>query len=103
MSDTPRADGGSTDDSAPRLQLSYTLDDDEAPSTGVVKATAILTDTSPLDLEPLYDVIDPDHLDGMFQSSDGGTVFIETRFVYCGCTVTVTPETVYLERISDDC
>lgn len=35
------------------------------PSTAVVSALAVISDTDPVDLEPLYNVIDPDCLDSI--------------------------------------
>lgn len=37
--------------------------EDVAPSTAVISAVAALTDTDPLDIEPLHSAIDPDALD----------------------------------------
>lgn len=102
MTDEP-TDGGPADESSSRsLEVSYTLGDDESPSTSVVKATALLTDTSPLDLDPLYDVIDPEHLDGMVRSSSDDPGSVEISFRYSGCEVTVTPAAVHLRNVRDE-
>lgn len=50
----------------------YELEAGELHSTAVVRAVATFTNTSVLDLDPLYDVLDPDHLDGIFAGSDEG-------------------------------
>lgn len=58
----------------------------------VVEAVARAEGVDPLDLPvPLYDAIDPDALDALFQSGDAGVDgYIE--FVYYGYEVTVTAD-----------
>lgn len=57
----------------------------------VVTAVSALTGTDPMELEPLYDVVDVDALDDLFAPKangsprSGGTI----SFTYCGCRVTV--------------
>lgn len=60
-------------------------------SSTVVMAVADATDTSPFELPPLYDSIDPDALDELFQSSGDGRSRsgIHVTFTMAGCTVTV--------------
>ena len=58
-------------------------------STAFVEAVAEEMDTEPEKLfEPLYEAIDPDALDALFegQNSSGGVVM----FSYCGYSITVT-------------
>ena len=50
----------------------------------IIERVATLEDTSPMDLPPLYDTIDPDRLEGLLES-DGVTV----TFHYCGYQVVV--------------
>lgn len=47
-------------------KVTYEIGDNELPSETVVRATAALMDMSVIELEPLYDAVDPDHLDGLF-------------------------------------
>ena len=63
--------------------------EDERPSEAVVRAVAELTDRSPIELDPLYDVIDPDHLDGVLADTDDN-VSAELSFTFDSCEVTVT-------------
>lgn len=66
-------------------ELASATDDSEPLSQTVVEAVARAEGADALDLEvPLYDAIDPDALDALFQSGDG---YIE--FVYYGYEVTV--------------
>lgn len=76
----------STSESVTR-KLSTTAD----VSTAVVMAVADTTDTPPDELPPLYDVIDPDALDTIFQSGRVGRsgAGIHVTFTMAGCTVSV--------------
>lgn len=57
----------------------------------VVEAVAEAKGVDPLDLDPLYDVIDPDALEGMFQfPGRGPDASLELRFTMAGCTVVIT-------------
>ncbi|MEY7849186.1 HalOD1 output domain-containing protein [Natrarchaeobius sp. A-rgal3] len=75
----------------------------DSPSLRVVDALASATDTDPLDLEPLYDVVDPEALDQLFR--DDVDVSGRVQFSYDGHAVevgsdgTVTVDgTVYDDR-----
>lgn len=92
MTDDPLPDGG-TDRNRP-ARLTYAIDDDEKPSTAVVRAVAALTNRRILDLDPLYDVIDPTHIDGVFENADGNQRQIEISFTFNGCAVTITREEI---------
>lgn len=88
-----------TNDSTRTESLSYELDADERPSEAVVHTIAELTDTSVLDLNPLYNVIDPEYLDGMITGrKDSGTIEeCSTSFHFNGCLVTVNQNTVRIQ------
>lgn len=76
-------------------QLTYPISEEESPSEAVVRAVAKHTDTAILDLEPLYHIIDPEYLDGIFEKIDGiGSA--EISFQYNGSTVTVTQEVIHI-------
>lgn len=47
---------------------------DERPSTVVVAAVAIVSETDPLELPPLREALDPDALDNLFAPTYGGRV-----------------------------
>lgn len=83
-------------------ESTYEIGEDELPSEAVVRATAALTDTPVLDLAPLYDVVDPDHLDGLFGTSGGRSRSNgrSVSFTFGGCHVSVTGEVVIV-RLSD--
>ena len=63
-------------DNAPRDTFRRRIGPEEETSTAVVSAVAETTCTDPLELSPLYDVIDPDALDRVFAAAgsdrDGG-------------------------------
>lgn len=77
-------------------EIIYEVSDDELPSEAVVRATATLTNTPVIDLDPLYSVIDPDHLDGLFGDFDGRDTPEErsVAFTFNECHVSVTGATV---------
>lgn len=60
-------------------------------SRTVVAAVAELTGTEPDALEPLYRAVDPDALDGLFESNGRGfdRSPSSVSFSYCGCDVAV--------------
>lgn len=98
MNDTPVSDGGIDHGPTGRRQLSYERDRGEAPSEAVVHAVASLTDTDPLELEPLYHAIDPDTLDGVFERGPESGVEAEITIEFNDCTVTVTHDIVHVRR-----
>lgn len=55
------------------------------PSVSVVEAVAAETGADPASLAPLYDVVDPDALDGLFEPGASGSV----EFEFCGHDVAV--------------
>lgn len=59
-------------------------------TTAVIEAVAAARGTEPTDLPTLYDVIDPDALDELFEAG-GGSDRPErcVEFAYAGCTVRV--------------
>lgn len=61
----------------------------------IINHIAELEDTSPGDLPPLYEVVDPDHLDALLDS-DG----VQIVFSYCGYQITLTSEGV--QRITEN-
>ncbi len=62
------------------------MTDDQQPSMAVVDLIAQVDGIDPLDLEPLYHAVDPEHLDTLCTSSAG---FSTLEFVYADHTVTV--------------
>lgn len=69
-----------------------TTDSPTAPvSERVIAAVAAATDTDPLELEPLFDSVDPDALDALFANEGGTTARTEGQLTFPtnGCRVTV--------------
>lgn len=62
--------------------------DDVAPSTAVISALAAISDTDPLEIEPLYTGIDPDALDSLV-SKKPATGDVEIAFHLHGHSVRV--------------
>lgn len=81
----------------------YERADDERPSDAVVRAVAAATGTAVLDLDPLYDVLDPQQLDGIVADVDERTLHGESSitFRFSGCLVTVAENTVRVETEHD--
>lgn len=109
MTERPGAGSGGQGGETRPVGLTYDTDADERPSQAVVRAVATLTNTPVLDLEPLFDAVDPDCLDGLAaddratdgradESRAGPTV----TFPYAGCTVTVKPGEVRVRKRDGD-
>lgn len=79
--------------------LTYHIDETEQASTAVVRAVASLTNTPVLDLAPLYEVIDSDHLNRFVEKTEGDTNSMEpsVTFRFNGCQVTVTKREVHVQ------
>lgn len=81
--------------------MEYEIDPDESASMAVVRAVSNYTDTPPAELEPLYDVVDPEALDALVCGLEPGSRRgREIRFRYDDVDVTVTPTHVYLNGSS---
>ncbi len=96
----PNNDKNGNETASQPTEITYEIGETESPSEAVVQATAALTNTPVLDLDPLYDVIDPDHLDGLFDDSSTHSLDEERtmEFSYNGCQVAVTTEFVVVRR-----
>lgn len=101
MTDNTRDDESQPGPATQSADLTYTLDEDERLSEAVVRAVASLTDTPIIDLDPLYDVVDPEHLNGLFEETDLRQQSSVT-FRFNRCTVTVTPDTVHVRECTDN-
>lgn len=67
-----------------------TISSAESASEAVIDAVADAKGVDPLDLDPMYDAIDPDALDSIFRDSpSSGTGSVELSFEMAGCTVVV--------------
>ena len=67
--------------------VTYEVDLGEPISVVVVRAVAVLENTDPMELPPLYQVIDPEALDALVGAAPGPPRLIE--FDYCGYEVIV--------------
>lgn len=69
--------------------------EESLPSHSVVEVVAATSGTAPSDLRPLFEVVDPDALDQLFQSETGGSPpsnAVRVSLRYEGCRVTVYPD-----------
>ncbi len=64
---------------------------DKSASTAVVRAVSTAKDVEPENLPPIYDYIDPEALDELFQKTNRRPIRGNTTvsFEYCGYTVAV--------------
>lgn len=104
MTDKSRRDDGTEFGVSAPAALSYEMDPDERPSRAVVRAVASVTNTPVLDLDPLYDVVDPDHLDGVCSRTGQHSAMTASSisFLFNGCEVTVEDDVVCVrEELKD--
>lgn len=74
----------------------------ELTSQAVVRAVAAETGRDPLQLQPLYEVLDPDALDSLCSTGDSGTTPARIEFRYAGCEVRVSgDDEVAVTRLED--
>lgn len=75
---------------------SYQLQPDETVSDGVVRAVAAFENCEPTALPVLYDAVDPDALDSLFDSANDGHLNVTLTYADCeirigtGREITVT-------------
>lgn len=67
------------------LLVEYEIPDDESVSVAAIRAVSSLKECGPCELIPLYWTIDPDLLDELSESLQGGTV----QFIYSDFHITV--------------
>lgn len=93
---TDSADNGEfqnePDDETNTYRTRYKGEADDSLSTAVVKAVAEFLELPPTELDPLYEVFDPEVLDKLYEATGG---FVEPEeegsltFTYSRCEVTV--------------
>lgn len=73
------------------MTSTITTDDTTPVSQRVIEKVAAATDTDPLELEPLYTRIDPDCLDGLFDSDSSSALRTEGKVTFrmADCRVVV--------------
>ncbi|AGB36627.1 HalOD1 output domain-containing protein [Natronococcus occultus] len=69
------------------------------PVIAVIEAVAGATDSDPLNLPPLYESVDPDALNTLFNGSETGT---QVAFEYAGLEVVVQGEEVEVEPLQGE-
>ncbi|WP_254766378.1 HalOD1 output domain-containing protein [Salinilacihabitans rarus] len=83
-----------------------TEDERRSVTEAIVDAVAAAADRDPLGLPPLWDVVDPEALDALFEPTRGGRPRAgRVTFTYCGYEVTVDDRervTVSLAPPGDD-
>lgn len=104
MTDRHDADSGIGDGGSGRPgRLTYEIDADEPPHEAVVRAVAAYTNTPVVELDPLYDVVDPHYLDGILAEPDeDDRIERAITLAFNGCEVTVRRETVRVSEPDDD-
>lgn len=78
----------------------YTTELGDSLAESIVFAVSALTDTNPVEMEPLHGIVDVDALEELFAPKADGTPRGDgiVSFTYCGCEVTVRgSERVYVE------
>lgn len=55
----------------PVVDAEYDIESDRSPAEVIVEALASAADVDPLDLPPLYDFVDADALNALFENHDG--------------------------------
>ncbi|RQG98677.1 HalOD1 output domain-containing protein [Natrarchaeobius oligotrophus] len=80
------------------METSLAEKNGETPVHAVIEAVAETTDSDPLDLPPLYEAVDPDALNTLF---DGPETGVWLRFRYAGFGVAVDDEGVTVEPLRE--
>ncbi|RKD89125.1 HalOD1 output domain-containing protein [Halopiger aswanensis] len=75
--------------------MEYEIDTDESASIAVVRAIAAYTERRPEELEPLYEVIDPEALTKVIANSNAG---VRVEFEYSGFAVSIDAESVTIDE-----
>ena len=81
---------GAREEAASKTEIDTdaTVTIDETLVTAVVEAVADAKGVDPLELEPLYESVDPEALEAIFSTADGRSA-VELSFSVAGCEVVV--------------
>jgi hypothetical protein len=71
---------------------------DDSVAERVVTSVAEATDQSPLEMDPISTVVDPDAIDALVRGPDDQGSSVVVEFTYCGQHVTVTADDVRLDQ-----
>lgn len=81
---------------------SIEITEGEQPSEVVVRAVSAVTNTPPLELDPLYGVVDPGALDTIFRMREGSPDAEMTfRFDFNGCEVVLRNRSVSVRELDE--
>lgn len=77
------------------------------PSEAVITGVSIVSNTPPENLDPLYDRIDPDVLDSLFDCSSVNAdhekiLHKEVRFLYSGCLVIAKEDRLLVRKMDQE-
>jgi len=78
----------------------YAADSNDRTSTRVLRCVSAATDLDPLDLPPLYDVVDPDALDALVPGDGRGGCSLSFRFAGTHVRVTEAGD-VHVSTVDD--
>ncbi|ELY61186.1 HalOD1 output domain-containing protein [Natronolimnohabitans innermongolicus] len=68
----------------------YTFSAEKSPTMAVVESVAAVSNTEPTELPPLYDAINPDALDSLFESSETRDLStVRVSFPYNGYDIAI--------------
>lgn len=103
MSGTPAGDGGTRDDSGDPTYHTDEIGPDERASEAVVRAVGAVTGRSPLELDPLFEVVDPDALDALFEPPPDEEARTDVRVTLRlgGCEVTIEGRRMRIRDVDD--
>lgn len=97
----PTRNESSSEHSAP--SVTYERGDDEPYSIAVARAIAAYRNTTPLELDPLYDVVDLQSLDSIFENASESTrPSCSFTFSYDGYEVTVTDDAISVHETNGE-
>ncbi|WP_318570766.1 HalOD1 output domain-containing protein [Salinigranum marinum] len=96
------ADPTEADSDLPRETRLYDRDPADPCSHTVVSAVATSLGCSPLDLEPLFDRLDPEALDALVGRANASGDTPVVTFEFAGCAVAATPAAVRVARTDTD-
>ena len=101
--DTRVSDRSGYDPRSETYHAKHDWDDSESLSTTVIRAVEAATDTDPVDMEPLYERLDPDALNALFspRSADGPHLDGQIVFSLDGRDVAVHSSGHILVDVSD--
>lgn len=69
--------------------ISHEFSGDQTASNAVIEAVAAVSDTDPLELPPLYEAVDPEVLDALFEHGHAADSDLRVTFSYNGFTIAV--------------